>query len=323
MALLGGSGPQVYVELIYPAAASANQLIVPAKSKWVSGGSSEAKAHTAGEEDMFIITNRTQLKTTHFLMPIIYTYDREGIVIKDILEPRMSYFPYVLSSIGGEEIKKGGAIVGVVYINKNPVDIVPSARGTQTVVVQLGDLRSRLHIEIKKLTIKVANVTGFITKIWNSGIKTDSELVDTIMEKAKWEIKVNLQNKTLSEILKNAEEVRKLVFSIVQRISQEYYLRVVDAMIDINIPASSRDYYYWHVVKGIPEETVYAINKLKELKEATPELLPVVGPLLVVSILGQREDIRKITEAVLDKILQNTLRSIDNTRTTETESEQL
>ncbi len=307
MAILGGGSPPRYVSLIEPGTRDRNRIIVRPRAKWVTQGSDLSPQELPQDEELMIVTPKTVLRTTHYLTPVLYTYGTNGIVIKDILEPRMSHIPYNLTSIGGEAVGKEGEIIGVVYINKNPVDLITGKR----IPVRLKDKNATITVHLKKVTLSVANITSFVTKLWARGIESDAELQEGIVERIQWDIKEVAKSYTLDEIFDRADEMMEKVKSIVASTVQEYSLNLVDIVMDVSIPSQVAEYYYWHTIRGMPEEIPYALSVLKDLKENVPELLDEVGPLLVMALISKDENIQKLGESALERILRKELSKFD------------
>jgi hypothetical protein len=305
MAILGGGAPPRYVSEITPKFYERNRLIVKAEAKWTAQGSETSSQ--LPEEELMIITSRTLLRTTHYLTPVIYTYGMSGIVIKDILEPRMFHIPYVLSSIGGEAIKKEGEIIGVVYINRTPVDLIVSKK----ITAHLKDRRFGIEIQLKKVTFSVSNITAFVTKLWSRGIEDDSELRESILERIQWDVKEIVKSYSIDDVFERTSEIKDRIKSIIASAAQDYNLNLVDIVLDIEIQSPVREYYYWHRIKGIPEEVPYVIDTLKKLKDNVPELLEEVGPLITLALLSRDERVQKLGEVVLERLLQKDLSQLE------------
>ena len=232
---------------------------------------------------IFPLKEKAVVHTYEWLAPIIYTFEagRGALMIRDVLppSPRASY---TITTVGGERVKKS-VEVGIVYVNTRPVHISVGEDYDG-----LTKERLRVGIELKGLTLKVSDVTGFLGNLWrNYGSVNTEPLIRDLRKAFRRASQKMLSELSIEDLLTRPVDIEDKYAQELSPILESVKLSLISLDLGTKISQDVYEYYFWHLVNEIPTNYAFLLRVLNAIPKDIQERIPRAIELLVLGIISK------------------------------------
>lgn len=232
---------------------------------------------------IFPLKEKAVIYTHEWLAPIIYAFEagRGVLVIRDVLSPS-PYASYTITTVGGERVKKS-VEVGVVYINTKPVYI-----GIKDDYDGLTKERLRVGVELKGLTLKVSDVTGFLANLWrNYGSVNADPLIRDLKKAFRRASQRMLSELSIEDLLTRPVDIEDKYAQELSPILESVKLSLISLDLRTKVSQDVYEYYFWHIVNEVPTNYAFLLKVLNSIPKEIQERIPRAIELLVLGIISK------------------------------------
>ncbi len=232
---------------------------------------------------IFPLKEKAVIYTHEWLTPIIYAFEagRGVLVIRDVLSPS-PYASYTITTVGGERVKKS-IEVGIVYINTKPVYI-----GIKEDYDGLTKERLRVGVELKGLTLKVSDVTGFLANLWrNYGSVNADPLIRDLKKAFRRASQRMLSELSIEDLLTRPVDIEDKYAQELSPILESVKLSLISLDLGTKVSQDVYEYYFWHIVNEVPTNYAFLLKVLNSIPKEVQERIPRAIELLVLGIISK------------------------------------